>query len=243
MPASDDRGRLRVEVEAKQCNLAPETLQKMDTCLEPLRRVTRQFPVADLFISVLHHVRGGDFHVKTSLVLMNTTLFTADHDAHVYPAFERCVTKLVRKVESYVNDLSHTPETRKRLKGTRQEVYPAMPPDGDGLASAVQSGDYAAFRDESLDYEGPIRDRVGRWIERYPDIRLQLGRTLSLDDVVEEVFLNAFERFDQRPRAVRFGEWLEGLIDPSLHALRSDPDGEKENIEFARTLRRAAAKP
>ncbi|MCR4414402.1 MAG: hypothetical protein NUV77_18440 [Thermoguttaceae bacterium] len=243
MQPSENRSGLRVEVEAKQCRLPAETLEKMDRCLEPLRRMTRQFPVADLFVSVFHHVRGGDFHVKTSLVLMNTTLFTADHDVHIYPAFERCATKLVRKVESYVSDLARTPETRKRLKGTRREVFPAAPPDGDGLAKAVQSGDYVAFRDAAMDYEGPIRDRVARWIERYPSIRLQLGRTLSLDDVVEEVFLNAFERFDQRPQAVRFGEWLEGLIDPAIHALRSDPDGEKENIEFARTLRSTATKP
>ena len=64
-----------------------------------------------------------------------------------------------------------------------------------------------------------------------------MGTDLAIADVVEVVFLNAFEGYDQRPRDVRFGRWLETLIDGSLKGLLQNPDEELENISFARTLR------
>ncbi|HZZ81660.1 MAG TPA: hypothetical protein VFE62_24375, partial [Gemmataceae bacterium] len=55
-------------------------------------------------------------------------------------------------------------------------------------------------------------------------------------DAVEEVFLNAYERYPERPQALRLGEWMEELIDPSLRALLEHPDEELESINLARTL-------
>ena len=234
-----DDHRLRVEVEAKGCTVSAGILDKMNTCLGSLRRITRNFPVGDLYVSIYHHARGGDYHVKTSLVLMQTTLFTADHDEHIYPAFERCVGKLIHKVEAYQEALGNQAETRKQVKGTLQEVYPTVALDGKQLQESVAAGDYAAFRRAMFPYEESVRDRAARWVERYPQVQSQLGKGLTIEDLVEEVFLNAFDRFDRRPAAVRLGEWLEGLIDTSIHALETDPDGEKENIAFARTLTEA----
>jgi DNA-directed RNA polymerase specialized sigma24 family protein len=64
-----------------------------------------------------------------------------------------------------------------------------------------------------------------------------LGRARPIADVVEAVFLNAFEGYDRRPPGVRFGQWLETLIDGSLKGLLQNPDEELDNISFARTLR------
>jgi hypothetical protein len=60
-----------------------------------------------------------------------------------------------------------------------------------------------------------------------------------LGDLVEEVYLNAFERFAERPTDVPLSGWLEGLIDPSLKALLRHPDEEHENASLARTVRQA----
>jgi DNA-directed RNA polymerase specialized sigma24 family protein len=75
-------------------------------------------------------------------------------------------------------------------------------------------------------------------VQRYPHAQARVGDGLAIGDLVEEVYLNAFERFGQRPAGpVSFTEWLEGLIDPSLKALLRHPDRESENASMARTLR------
>jgi ribosome-associated translation inhibitor RaiA len=241
MAYANQKYNLRIQLDTKHCNVSPGEVAKMETALGHLARVAETFPVSDLYIYVRHHARSNDFHVKTSLVLPGRTLFTGDRDVAMYPAFERCVSKLVQKVEAYKRDLSNTVEVAKHEKGTRQEVHPDRDPDPRTLAEAVGGADYAAFRRATLGYEEPLRKRVGRWIQRYPEVEAQIGKCLEVADIVEEVFLNAFERYEHRPSGPSLGEWLEGLIDPSVRALLDHPDEEKENVNFARTLTEAAA--
>ena len=99
--------------------------------------------------------------------------------------------------------------------------------------------DYAAFRTATFVYEESVRKRIGRWVERYPNAEAQIGKRLQIADIVEEVFLNAFENYDRRPGGVRFGEWLENLIDPAVKELLRRPDAELENIALARAARAA----
>jgi ribosome-associated translation inhibitor RaiA len=237
MASSYQRNNLRIVLlGANNREISADALAKMEKSLDPLRRAVRDFPVADLYISTSFHRHSGTFHVKTSLVLSGRTLFTGERNEHLHPAFERCVHKLVKKLEAYLASLKAKPEIAKNRKGTHQEVVPVGQPDAESLEGAVRAGDYAAFRQATYVYEEPVRKRVGRWIQRYPGLLAQLGTKLTVDDLVEEVFLTAFDRFDQVPRSMRLGDWLERLLDPSVKALLRDLDGEKENIEFARTI-------
>jgi hypothetical protein len=103
------------------------------------------------------------------------------------------------------------------------------------LEDALQSNDYVAFR-RALDvYDEALRGRIGRWLQRYPALNARLDVDFQLDDVVEEVLLNAFERFEDRPAQVPLGDWLEQLIDPSLRMFAAAPDEELENISFVRS--------
>jgi len=77
-------------------------------------------------------------------------------------------------------------------------------------------------------------------VERYPAAEAKLGHGLVISEIVEEVFLNAFERFNDRP-PLRMGEWLESLIDPSLKALLEDTAAEKENLSFIQSAQLAEA--
>jgi hypothetical protein len=115
-------------------------------------------------------------------------------------------------------------------------VEPSLDPDPAALQQAIGAGDYRAFRMALFGYEEPVRKRVGRWIERFPEMQSQLNHHITVADIVEEVFLYAFDGFDHRPREIRFGDWLEHLIDPSVKALLLHPDEEKENIRFAQTI-------
>ena len=65
---------------------------------------------------------------------------------------------------------------------------------------------------------------------------MRARRTFTIADVVEEVFLDAFEGWDGRQQEVPLGEWLTGLIDPAVKELMRHPDEELENVRMVRTL-------
>jgi ribosome-associated translation inhibitor RaiA len=223
---SGSQDKPHVEINTQECSLAPQEAEKVDEALTPLRRVVDQFPVADLYITMARHPRSQDYHVKTSLLLPGKTLFTGDRAAELLPAYLRCVRKLVRKVESYKAELRDDAETRKQQKGTYQAVIPDQPCDFEEVTRSVAEQDYAAFRRATLMYEDSVRKRAGRWIQRYPEAEARLGTDLTLADVVEEVFLNAFENYEGAPWERPFCDWLEDLIDPSVRALLDHPDRE-----------------
>lgn len=230
------RSNLRIVLDTKNCDLTPAEIAHMEKDLEPLRRVTANFPVSDLYITVIFHHPSKSYHVKAALALSGKTLFTGDRDFAVHPAWERCVWKLVRKVEAYKSQLEQEPEFTKYSKGTRQEVLPESVPDYAALRGAVEAEDYAAFRLAAAPFEESLRKRVGRWVQRYPEMQTRIDVDLTIDDVVEEVFLNAFELFPRHSPDVSPGDWLESLIDPSIKLLLRNPD-ELENVAMAQTLR------
>jgi ribosome-associated translation inhibitor RaiA len=237
MPFSDQTHHLRIELDTKNFSFSRAELEKMEQALDPLRQPVRNFPVSDLYITVTYHQTPNDYHVRASLVLPGRTLFTGERDINPISAWIRCVRKLVSKLTAYKENLSAKSERTKAQEGTAQEVVPESEPDVEQLRQAVESGDYEAFRQAMYVYEEAVRKRAGRWIERYPEFEARLGIAYTMEDLVEEVFLNAFERFDERPESVRLGKWLEDLIDPSVNAMLKDPDAERENIEAVRTLR------
>jgi ribosome-associated translation inhibitor RaiA len=236
MQFPDESYNLRIELDTKNCTCSPDEIRDMEEALEPLSTVVEEFPVSDLYITIIYHKPSNDYHVKTALVLSGRTLFTGDRDDAFYPAYERCMRKLVKKVEAYKHRLSNQEEQSKRQKGTYQDVSPSFTPDSAVLAQAVDAGDYAAFRRAASAYEESVRKRVGRWVQRYPALEAEIDVRLTIDDVVEEVFLNAFDQYDNRQGVVPVGEWLESLIDPSVKALMRHPDQELENINWARTV-------
>lgn len=237
MPFSDTSYNLRIELDTKNCQLSPGQLDRLEKGLAPLRKPVEKFPVSSLYITVYFHPRSNSYRVKTALALSGKTLTTGDLDEQLYPAYERCVRKLVKKLLAYEADLGAEAELRKHQKGTHQDVMPQQEADAAQLKEAVDNGDYTAFRDAIYMFEEPIRKRVGRWVQRYPEVQQAIGTDITLADLVEEVFLNAFERYDERPGSVRLGNWLEDLIDPSIKLVMEHPDEELENIRFARTLR------
>src|SRR5581483_6292217 len=154
-------------------------------------------------ILVEHNNRSNDFSVVTSLLLPSATLVARDHNQVMHAAYEQCLANLMREVKDYKDRLGNVPERQKQLKGTHQDLEPTLDPDPGAVEAAVAAGDYAAFRTATAGYEQPLRDRVGRWVERSPDVDGEVGRRFTIADVVEEVFLDAFERFGDRPKGVR----------------------------------------
>lgn len=235
MKYSDQSYNLRIEVDTENCELNAAQIEDLEAALSPLRGPIKEFPVANLYITIQYKPPSHDYRVKVVLRLPGKGLATGDLDEELYPAFRRCVSKLVHKVTAYKHRLEDTEATVKHEKGTRHDVVAQRPVDGAAIDQAVKQGDYVEFRKLTYPFEEPVRKRAGRWIQRYPKIEAQLGQRFNLADIVEEVFLNAFERYDEHPREVPFGDWLEKLIDPSVKLLSEDTDEELANISFARS--------
>ena len=227
-PTSQDH-ELRVEIDSGRYRLSSTEQEKMDTDLHTLRKLVKDFPVSELKIEI---TTQSDIRVGTSLRLPAQTIYTADVDKTLHPAWERCLRKLVQRVTAYKEKLANKPTYQKEAQGTLHPVRPTMEPHIDDVQKAVEELDYTAFRRELGMYDEAIEKRVGRWVERYPAVESRLGNGLVISEIVEEVFLNAFERFGVRPPALRLGEWLESLIDPSIQTLLNHPDEEKENLSF-----------
>ena len=71
------------------------------------------------------------------------------------------------------------------------------------------------------------------------DVAARLGRDLHISDIVEDVFLIAFEEYAYRPKDIRLGEWLGRHIDTAIKAIANHPEEELENVNMARLARLA----
>lgn len=231
--ASNDHG-FRIEIDADGYFLSNAERAKMDADLETLRRSVSSFPKSELKVE-LTVLNPANVRVATSLRLVGRTLFASDQDGVLHPAWERCVRRLMHKVTAFKEKLSNKPTYSKEQEGTAHRLHPTAPPDLEAVQLAVDEGDYVAFRQAMSVYEEAIEARSGRWVQRYPEAQELLGSDLTISEIVEEVFLNAFDRFADRPSQA-LGEWLEHLIDESIRALVSSEE-ERENLRMIQTAR------
>jgi len=234
-PDAPVRHRLRIEFDTHECQPPQAELDQLADGCDSLARQVGDFPQADLRIVIERKARTNEFVIKLTLLLPGRTIVTSDHDPHINPAFERAMASLEDQVRAYKDSLGGVEERRKAEAGTHQLLTPDTPVDAEALDRAAAAGDYPVFRAAIAGYEGPLRLRVGRWVERYPAVQGRIGKGLETVDVAEAVLLAAFEGHPNRPPGVPYGEWLEGLIDGAVRAFEHDPDGELENVNMART--------
>jgi hypothetical protein len=238
-----DSGKLLIYFDAHHCKPAQAEYDKMRGGLDALALQVVNFPLQDLRVLIEFNSRSNDFSVKLTLLLPGRTIVGSDHDPVLHAAFERCVDSVIENVKAYKHALGQVEERQKHEKGTHQELIPGTPVDAAALDAAVRAGDYPAFRAAVVPYEDSLRARAGRWVERYPEVQGEMGRRMDVMDVVDGVFLAAFEGHETRPPAVRYGEWLENLIDPTVRALASHPEEELQNISMARSACSAGPTP
>jgi ribosome-associated translation inhibitor RaiA len=243
MPFSDQSYNLLVDLDMKHGELSADELNKMETMLSPLGDMVRNFPVSKLHVLVSYRHRTNDFVVRTSLILSGDTLVSSDHQPQASTAFEHCIDNLVREVQRYKDRLGDKPERAKQEEGTHHEMVPTIAPAPEAVEAAVREGDYATFRTALVGYDEPVRIHVGRWVERYPQVAARLGNGLRIEDLVEDVFLIAFEEYEHRPREIPFGEWLGRHIDTAIKAMAEHPEEEMANVQMARLGREAQTGP
>jgi len=229
---------LRVEITTKACDIPPDERTRLQTSLGALADAVNDFPDPVLWLDIVYHPHSQMYHVEAKLKLPGRTIFSGEEDSYLDTALQRCVRKVNHKTEAYKEhpDQEAVAAAERRDALDREVIAPEAP-DAGPLGQAAEEGDYRTFRTALAGYEEWLRKRVGRLVQRLPEAQARLGDELLLGDIVEEVYLNAFEQFTRRPTAVPLSEWLESLIVPSLRALLRYPYEEAEAASMARTLR------
>jgi len=74
-----------------------------------------------------------------------------------------------------------------------------------------------------------------RWIQRYPEVQHEVGQSFEIADLVEEVFLLAFEQYGDRPTHISLHEWLDNLIDPAVKDFWQNPE-DRVAASYAQSL-------
>jgi ribosome-associated translation inhibitor RaiA len=240
MPFSDELYDLPIETDAGNVTISPAEQEKMDHDLDTLRKLIANFPSPQLKLEISNET-PSIVRVGACLRLAGRTLFTAGEAKTLHAAWDWAIRRLIDKVLAYKEKLGRVPERQKEVEGTLHEIVPSMPPDAAAIDQAVRQLDYRAFRSAMVVYEDALEKRIGRWIERYPDVEARIGDGILISEIAEEVLLNAFDQYDKRPESLRVGQWLENLIDPSLQTLVRDGGAEKENLSFIQSAREAGA--
>jgi ribosome-associated translation inhibitor RaiA len=235
MATTPTQSGLKVTFDVHEYHLAGTEEQMLRDNLDGLARQVAHFPVADLHVLVQGNARSNDVTVKLTLVLPGTTLVTSARDAVPRPAFDQALDSLLNSLREHKDKLGRVPARKKAQEKTQKDVFPTVVIDPGAIEASVSAGDYAAFRAATLSYDEELRMRIGRLVQRHPDFDAEIGSRVEIADVLEEVFLMAFDQYRDRHADVPFGTWLEELVDPAIKALQQHHDEEMENIAMART--------
>jgi len=237
MTFADETRTLLTDFDTDNVKLTEALEIELRSHLDNLKEVVAEFSDPRLHVNLTHFDNSSEYKIKLSLSFSGRNFVTGDVDMDMITTYTRCVRKLVKLVENYKSDKRMQPERDHFQAGTDHDIVANRKPNTERITTAVAKGDYVDFRIATYPYEADVRNHIGRWVQRYPEVNAMIGTKLDIADIVEEVFLNAFERFDSRPNEVRFGDWLEQLIDPSIKLIVDHPDEEMRNISFARTIR------
>lgn len=230
--------RLSVEVSSKGCDIPSDERARIQPAIAALGGAVRDFADPTLGVNVVYHPRSRVYHVESELKLPGRSLSAGLEDSDLGTALRRCLARLTWKAEAYA-EYPERGTAAERLSASDLDIIAPEDPAAGPLAAAALEGDYRTFRTALAGYEEWLRTRVGRLVQRHPEAQAQVGTGLLLGDVVEEVYLDAFERFTRRPTEVPLGVWLEGLIEPAIRALMRHPEEERAAASFARTVRQA----
>lgn len=231
----DEVRTLQSDLDVEGFSPTAEEVQHIETQIDHLRPVIADFPTQILHVNLEYNSNSAEYEVRLALVLPGRTFATGDVSEEWRNSLEKSMNKMVHRIEHYKETLSGQPEHARMAAGTTMEVEPNRRIDGVQVREAIDSGNYSKFRTAMYPIEASLQDRIGRWVQRFPQIQAMIGDRFTISDVMEETFLMAFAKFDDWRPQMYFGQWVESLIDPAVKAIVRDPDGELEAISFQKS--------
>ena len=233
-PFSDKGNPFRADLDVQGFGPTDGEVAAIETEIARLKPIIADFPTKILHVNIEYNRTSNDYEVKLALVLPGQTFATGRVTEAWEVGLESSVQNLIRRVAHYKSTMSGEMEHAHAAAGTAMEITPDWQIDGEAVRKAIEADDYPAFRSQMMAIEPRLRERIGRWVQRYPVVQMMIGDRITIADLVEEVFLHAFDQYDQWHSEMFFGQWLETLIDPVVRAVARDPKGEVEAISFQR---------
>ena len=228
--------RLDVDVDVQQFDMPDDERTRLQEDVARLADELLEFTASHLKLSIVYHPKQAEYHAQAWLKLPDKRFIAGRYSPWLDYSLMRCLAKLRRHVESYKEEAGPdaTRQSPQR-SGPNGAFVPSPEHIAEALDKAVQWQDYRLFRRALAGYEDWLRAHVASWVGRYPQMTRLLGESIDLDDIVEEVFLMAFEQFPHRPKEQTISEWIRKLIDPAVQAMWRSPD-EREAADLARTF-------
>ena len=94
---------MKVEIRLQNCTLTPERLDYLKTELGHIPQLVGNIPQTSLHVDIHKHPRQKDFHIKMSLNMAGTTLFTGDRHVELMPAYRACINKMSANLKEFKN--------------------------------------------------------------------------------------------------------------------------------------------
>lgn len=177
-----------------------------------LERVLEKFPVKRLQVTVVHHARSNDFHIKMSCHLPKRTLFTGERGHRFDSVLDKCTDKIIHKLEHFKRVLEHKDQfaEARAMKERTTRV------DVSELERCAHVGDFGSFRDHLIGVQGVLVAEVRRKVTGQGALPPDVAEEEVVEDIYEGVVLDAFNRFANRPRDVDAYAWMVSLIDHEM---------------------------
>jgi hypothetical protein len=228
---------LEIEIDCKECELSSDDRLKLQEPLDRLGQSVAEFPKSTLWLTVVYHPRTKIYHAQAKLKWPGRTIIVGHKWQEIVPAVQLCLERVIRRVRYERFEIDQ--QAAGRVAAGLNTTVDASTPEVrrfQKLDDAVREQDYPAFRRFVSGYDDWVGDRIGRWIQRYPAAEHELGHSFEIGDVVEEVFLLAFDHHGDKPEEISFRDWLERWVDPALTMIWRSPE-ERENVETLRSGR------
>jgi len=171
-----------------------------------------------LGLTVYRHTQPSGFEVRAALHLPTGTLVAEETEKDFAPALDRVADVLAREIKRHVERLRH--DDLYRRKGRRRERLAAA---GPFLERDAASGRRAAFFDLLRPQLSSLHDYARRELHILELEGMLPKGEWAPADLVDEVLLMAWQRFDSRPRHKPLDLWLIELLHECLERWQKEP--------------------
>jgi hypothetical protein len=220
---------VHVDLKTSGLRLSDFDRDRFDQATEHLDKLTATWQSRRLHATVERAGHSNDCFVRMVLTLSSRRLISSDKSASPASSFQKCVDVLSRKIAL----MKERVERNHGMRAVRRAKEEASLLDLDAARRAVDAGHYAGFRDALAEVPEQVEAEIGRRLKFHPDAEALLADEFVIQDLVEEVLHQAFERLGARPDRVTFKDWILGLVDPAI----------EEVVAAAQTIREAPASP
>jgi len=235
-PADGDHS-LKIDLDTQNMTLSAEEIQWLESEVGKLKPMLAHFPVQILHIDLEYNQNSLQYEGRLALVLPKQTFATAGVGRAWRGIIEHAVKRMIRRLEHYKHSLSRIRQRQATAAGERAVVEPTRQVSGAEVQEAIERDDYSGYRTAVSPFEPSLHDRVGRWVQRTPEVQAMIGDRLTIADIVEETFMLSFDQFDRWRSDQWFGQWLEELVDPAIRVLVHGSDEELQAVRFQQSWR------